>query len=405
MPDEILYRAPRLDELADCALVWHASVNDYMARLGHPLPPPVLDLALRLGRAPAVHGPGPLPSGREAVGAGRPGADRRLWHRPAGASTCGSSRQLYARRPQSSGGASGGLCSPWSCPRRLRRARPICCASGPDRRPGAGHLHGQRPADLQRALQQARHRAPVARLQSRRAPQAVQPAPTARRHRGGAARTCGAVVPPQPCRSGPGRSREDDRRHRPRRPGLCPSTRPRVPASPGPDRVPRPDSGRRTTRLRLFIPRRAIWPVALLDETLTAPVIGHLLAEIPPRGAATVWVPGSERSGHGRAPPGGLPSCQASRRCSAGLDPSPPSSATSRRGWPCCNSRPTPARAGARSTRAVSPTVIASRCEPGIPGSAPVTSAGRRPCAANPSAPAQSPPTRRNSSRSWRCAA
>jgi hypothetical protein len=34
-------------------------------------------------------------------------------------------------------------------------------------------------------------------------------------------------------------------------------------------------------------------PVALLDETLTAPVIGHLMRAIEPRGAASVWVPGA----------------------------------------------------------------------------------------------------------------
>jgi GNAT superfamily N-acetyltransferase len=33
-------------------------------------------------------------------------------------------------------------------------------------------------------------------------------------------------------------------------------------------------------------------PVALLDETLTAPVLGHLMSVIKPRGATSVWVPG-----------------------------------------------------------------------------------------------------------------
>lgn len=49
MTEAVTYRPPRPNELADCALVWHASVNDYMARLGHPLPPPVLEPAVRLG--------------------------------------------------------------------------------------------------------------------------------------------------------------------------------------------------------------------------------------------------------------------------------------------------------------------------------------------------------------------
>ena len=31
----------------------------------------------------------------------------------------------------------------------------------------------------------------------------------------------------------------------------------------------------------------------MLDETLIAPVIGHLLSAIEPRGATSVWVPGA----------------------------------------------------------------------------------------------------------------
>lgn len=34
-------------------------------------------------------------------------------------------------------------------------------------------------------------------------------------------------------------------------------------------------------------------PIALLDENLTAPVVGHLMNAIRPRGATTAWVPGS----------------------------------------------------------------------------------------------------------------
>jgi hypothetical protein len=33
--------------------------------------------------------------------------------------------------------------------------------------------------------------------------------------------------------------------------------------------------------------------VALLQETLTASVLGHLMRAIEPRGAASVWVPGA----------------------------------------------------------------------------------------------------------------
>jgi hypothetical protein len=34
-------------------------------------------------------------------------------------------------------------------------------------------------------------------------------------------------------------------------------------------------------------------PVATLDDTLTAPIIGHLMHNIRPRGATSAWVPGA----------------------------------------------------------------------------------------------------------------
>ncbi len=34
-------------------------------------------------------------------------------------------------------------------------------------------------------------------------------------------------------------------------------------------------------------------PVVVRDDALLAPVLGHLLDAVPPRGASAVWVPGS----------------------------------------------------------------------------------------------------------------
>jgi GNAT superfamily N-acetyltransferase len=48
LTDPITYRPPRPGELADCALVWYSAVDDYMARLNRPLPPPYLDPLLAL---------------------------------------------------------------------------------------------------------------------------------------------------------------------------------------------------------------------------------------------------------------------------------------------------------------------------------------------------------------------
>ncbi len=44
----IRFRAPLAAELTDCAMIWHSSVDEYMTRLGHPLSPPVLEPAIRL---------------------------------------------------------------------------------------------------------------------------------------------------------------------------------------------------------------------------------------------------------------------------------------------------------------------------------------------------------------------
>lgn len=48
MNEAVTYRSPRPGELAECALVWHAAVDDYMRRLARPLPPPYLEPLLAL---------------------------------------------------------------------------------------------------------------------------------------------------------------------------------------------------------------------------------------------------------------------------------------------------------------------------------------------------------------------
>ena len=48
MKEAVAYRPPQPEELADCTLIWHAAVDDYMRRLAHPLPPPYLAPLLEL---------------------------------------------------------------------------------------------------------------------------------------------------------------------------------------------------------------------------------------------------------------------------------------------------------------------------------------------------------------------
>jgi GNAT superfamily N-acetyltransferase len=44
----VSYRPPRPAELADCALIWYTAVDEYMARINRPLPSPYLDPLLTL---------------------------------------------------------------------------------------------------------------------------------------------------------------------------------------------------------------------------------------------------------------------------------------------------------------------------------------------------------------------
>jgi GNAT superfamily N-acetyltransferase len=48
MTEPVSYRPPRHGELADCALIWYSAVDEYMARLNRPLPSPYLDPLLGL---------------------------------------------------------------------------------------------------------------------------------------------------------------------------------------------------------------------------------------------------------------------------------------------------------------------------------------------------------------------
>jgi hypothetical protein len=88
-------------------------------------------------------------------------------------------------------------------------------------------------------------------------------------------------------------TRRGRRRHRPRGPRLRPSARPRPPPAGGRTGfVYRTDGGEPSATATA--PRPAASARSpLLDDTLTAPVIGHLMHNIRPRGATSAWVPGA----------------------------------------------------------------------------------------------------------------
>jgi GNAT superfamily N-acetyltransferase len=302
MTADVTYRPPRPEELADCALVWHASVNDYMSRLGQPLPPPVLEPAMRLGEHLLNTDPGhfsvavrPVPGGRREriVGFGIGLQREHVWFLS----------QLYVLPGEQRRGIGRALLSlvlP-SAPTADVEAQRDASANGT----GSGAADARRPGVLATCTDSAQPisnglyskfgivpRMPVFNLVGRPASTSILPTlPDGIE--------AIALEPPELVSH-------------------------RNPAAPGKDELRQtidaidrdvlgyahqPDHDFLRVQGRTgFLYRTGageplgygyssqvgrFGPVALLDETLTAPVIGHLMRAIEPRGATSVWIPGA----------------------------------------------------------------------------------------------------------------
>jgi GNAT superfamily N-acetyltransferase len=287
----IAFRPPQPEELADCALIWHAAVNDYMTRLGRALPPPVLDPAVRLSQHLLATDPDLFrvavrsrAGGRDKVVGFGIGLQREhVWYLS----------QLYVLPEEQGHGLGKAL---------LSQILPAAPAAGAADEPGSGAAkHGilATCADTAQPIADALYaklgivpRVPVFNLVGRVAsPAALPPLPDGVE-----------AIPLEPPElvshrnpAGPGRSELYqtidliDRRvlgyaHQADHDFL------RVQGRTG--FLYRTSSGEvlgygYSSQVGRF------GPLALLDDTLTAPVIGHLLREIEPRGAASAWVPGS----------------------------------------------------------------------------------------------------------------
>jgi GNAT superfamily N-acetyltransferase len=291
MPDVIAYRPPRLEELADCALIWHASVNAYMTRLGHPLPPPVIEPAVRLAEHLLATDPDLF---RVAVRPGGPGHDRvvgfgiglqreHIWFLS----------QLYVMPAEQGRGIGRALLS------QILPAAPATGAADEHQveplRPGVLATCTDSAQPISNAMY-ARlgivPRMPVFNLVGRvTVPAALPPLPAGIE-----------AVPLEPP--------ELVAHRNPASPG-------RVELSHAIDAIDRQVLGYAHRKDHLFLRVQGrtgflyrtsqgeplgygyssqvgrFGPMALLDETLTAPVIGHLMRTIETRGAASVWVPGA----------------------------------------------------------------------------------------------------------------
>lgn len=282
----ITYRPPRPSELGDCALVWHSAVDDYMARLNRPLPSPYLDplltlLAHLLTTDPerflvAVRPAGARLERDVVVGFGIAAQREHVWFLS----------QLYVLPHEQHGGIGRAL---------LTQILPSV---------------QQGPGDAAEAIDaEAEGRPGVLAMCT----DSAQPVANALYARYG-------IVPRMPVFNLVGTPKPSTLARLPAGVEAVPFGRSDPPAAiestaiDSIDRVilgyahPADHAYLRATGRTGFVYRAddgepvgygysseagRFGPVALLDETLTAPVLGHLMNAIRPRGATTVWVPGA----------------------------------------------------------------------------------------------------------------
>lgn len=298
----VSYRPPRPSELGDCALVWYSAVDDYMARLGRPLSSPYLDPLLALLRHLLATDPGnflvavrPVPAGightgEEIVGFGIAAQREHVWFLS----------QLYVLPEHQGQGVGRALltqilpsldmavdmavdpASPEAAGETASADRMTSAgaAAQDDRRPGVLATCTDSAQPVSNALY-ARFgivpRLPVFNLVGTPNPAALSRLPA-----GVEAVPFGKTDPSAAIdavdRTILGYAHAVDHAH--------------LRAMGRTGFVYRSDDG---DLLGYGYSSEAgrFGPVALLDETLTAPVLGHLMTVIRPRGATTVWVPGA----------------------------------------------------------------------------------------------------------------
>jgi GNAT superfamily N-acetyltransferase len=289
MTDVLTYRPPRPEELADCALVWHASVNDYMTRLGHPLPPPVLEPAMRLGEHLRTTDPDHFrvavrssPGGRREriVGFGIGLQREHVWFLS----------QLYVLPDEQHRGIGRAL---------LTQVLPSAPEAGADAdvegRPGVLATCTDSAQPISNGLYSKLGivpRMPVFNLVGRPGSPPILPALPA-------GIEAIALEPPEMVShrnpAGPGKAELCQAIDAIDRDVLGYAHQPdhlflRVQGRTG---FLYQTSGGRPLGYGYSSQVGRFGPVALLDETLTAPVIAHLMRSIEPRGATSVWVPGA----------------------------------------------------------------------------------------------------------------
>ncbi len=276
----LTYRPPRPAELGDCALVWYSAVDGYMARLNRPLPSPYLDPLVALlrhvlatdperflvaVRSPATHG------GREEiVGFGIAVQREHVWFLS----------QLYVLPQEQGKGIGRALLT------QILPSGPVAAGATV----GGGQAGDQSPGVLAMCTDSAQPvsnglyarfgivpRIPIFNLVGTpnastlsRLPAGIEAVPFGRQDPTATIASIDRAVL--------GYAHEVDHAF--------------LRASGRTGFLYRSDDGE-PVGYGYSSEAGRFGPIALLDETLTAPVIGHLMNAIRPRGATTAWVPGS----------------------------------------------------------------------------------------------------------------
>ena len=279
----VTYRPPRPAELGDCALVWYSAVDGYMARLNRPLPSPYLDPLVALlqhllatdperflvaARSPAAHG------GRdEIIGFGIAVQREHVWFLS----------QLYVLPHEQGKGIGRALLTQIlpSAPAAAGEAREAAGgdAAG-DHAPGVLAMCTDSAQPVSNGLY-ARFgivpRIPIFNLVGTphpstlsRLPAGIEAVPFGRHDPTATIASIDRAVL--------GYAHEVDRAF--------------LRASGRTGFVYRSEDGE-PVGYGYSSEAGRFGPIALLDENLTAPVVGHLMNAIRPRGATTAWVPGS----------------------------------------------------------------------------------------------------------------
>jgi ribosomal protein S18 acetylase RimI-like enzyme len=321
MKDAVAYRAPRPDELAECALIWHSAVDDYMRRLARPLPPPYLDPLLELlehllatdperfmvavrtsprstpsqapSRATRTAPDGPPTRSERVVGFGIAVQREHVWFLS----------QLYVLPEEQRRGIGHALLT------RILPSTPLASAVGMAGSEDAMASAADRPGVLATCTDSAQPvsnglygrygivpRMPVFNLVGRPTDPSTLPALPAGIEAvpfGAFERPAGLAGRPVPSASGSASaSAAIDSIDRTVLGYAHPADHTYLRFSGRSGFVYRTTGGE-AVGYGYSSPAGRFGPVALLDETLTAAVLAHLLTAIEPRGATSAWVPGA----------------------------------------------------------------------------------------------------------------